>query len=61
MSILRNHLVLMLIYAISAALFFSLLWKNTRAERIRFFVIVFAALFVGGIILGWVMFPFPLR
>lgn len=61
MSILRNHLVLMVIYAIATALFFALLWKNTRAERVRFFLVVFAALFVGGLVLGWAMFPFPLR
>lgn len=61
MSALRNHIVLMLIYAIATALFFSLLWKSTRAERIRFFLFVFLSLFFGGIALGWVMFPFPLR
>ena len=61
MTLLRNHLVLMFIYAGATALFFALLWKNTRDERIRFFVKVFAGLFFGGIALGWVMYPFPLR
>jgi cytochrome bd-type quinol oxidase subunit 2 len=60
-SLLRNHIVLMVIYAIATALFFTLLWKNDRAERIRFFFFVFLSLFLGGIALGWVMFPFPLR
>jgi hypothetical protein len=60
-SLLRNHIVLMLIYAIAAALFFALLWKPSRAERIRFFLEVFAALFIGGIALGWLMYQFPLR
>lgn len=61
MSILRNHIVLMLIYAVATALFFSLLWKRGRTERIRFFLFVFLSLFLGGIALGWAMFPFPLR
>jgi len=61
MSVLRNHVVLMLIYAITTAVFFSLLWKSTRAERIRFFFFVFLSLFFGGIALGWVMYPFPLK
>jgi len=61
MSVLRNHVVLMLIYAIATAVFFSLLWKSTRAERIRFFFFVFLSLFFGGIALGWVMYPFPLK
>lgn len=61
MSLLRNHVILMFIYAMATALFFALLWKPTRTERIRFFAFVFLSLFVGGIALGWVMYPFPLR
>jgi hypothetical protein len=51
----------MFFYAVLTGLFFSLLWKNTREERIRFFVVVFASLFIGGIALAWLMYPFPIR
>jgi len=51
----------MFIYAVATALFFTLLWKSGRRERIRFFLFVFLSLFFGGIALAWVMFPFPLR
>lgn len=63
MSLLRNHMVLMLLYATATALFFTLLWKQheARAVRIRFFLLVFSSLFFGGIALGWAMYPFPLR
>ncbi|HKO58543.1 MAG TPA: hypothetical protein VJ276_21940 [Thermoanaerobaculia bacterium] len=61
MSLLRNHVVLMFLYAAATALFFALLWKDEKQERIRFFVRVFVALFVGGLALAWVMYPFPLR
>lgn len=61
MSLLRNHVVLMFVYALGTALFFTLLWKHGRADRIRFFLFVFFSLFIGGIALGWAMFPFPLR
>src|SRR4029077_3664003 len=61
MSLLRNHIVLMFIYAVATSLFFALLWKTTRHERLRFFFLVFCALFIGGSALGWVMYPFPLR
>lgn len=61
MSLLRNHAVLMLLYALATAAFFALLWKQERKERIRFFVFVFLSLFFGGIALGWAMFPFPIR
>lgn len=57
----RNHAVLMFLYAIATAFFFTLLWKQERRERIRFFLFVFLSLFFGGIALGWAMFPFPIR
>ena len=61
MSLLKNHVLLMFIYAVATALFFTLLWKQGKSERIRFFLFVFVSLFFGGIALGWAMYPFPLR
>jgi cytochrome bd-type quinol oxidase subunit 2 len=61
MSLLRSHIVLMLIYAVATALFFTLLCNKERPERLRFFFFVFLSLFFGGIALAWVMFPFPLK
>ena len=61
MSLLRNHIVLMVLYAAATAAFFALLWKHDRRERIQFFVVVFFSLVIGGIALAWVMYPFPLR
>ena len=61
MSFLRGHMVLMFLYALLLALFFALLWKTERAERIRMFLIIFCSLFFGGIALGWVMYPFPVK
>jgi cytochrome bd-type quinol oxidase subunit 2 len=60
-SLLRNHIVLMFLYAVATALFFALLWKEERRERIRTFLTIFCALFFGGIALGWLMYPLPLR
>jgi hypothetical protein len=59
--VLRNHIVLMFLYAVAAGLFFALLWKSGRQERIRFFWLVFISLFFGGVALAWVMYPFPIR
>lgn len=61
MSFLRNHIVLMFYYAAATGLFFALLWKHGRRERIRFFLLIFVSLFFGGIALAWAMYPFPLR
>lgn len=49
----------MFVYAVLAGVFFALLWKHERREQIRLFVIVFLSLFVGGIALAWLMYPFP--
>ncbi len=61
MSILRSHIVLMFLYAVATGLFFALLWKNEKSDRIRLFVIIFCSLFFGGVILSWLMYPFPMK
>ena len=58
---LKSHIFLMFFYAVLTGIFFALLWKDEKRERIRLFLIVFASLFIGGIALAWLMFPFPLR
>jgi Flp pilus assembly protein TadB len=58
-SVLRDHIVLMFLYAAATALYFALLWRETRGERIRSFLVIFCSLFFGGILIGWAMFPFP--
>jgi len=61
MTLLRSHIVLMFFYAAATGVYFALLWKTTREERIRFFLLVFCSLFFGGIALAWLMYPFPLK
>jgi hypothetical protein len=63
MSFLRSHLALMFLYAALTALYFTLLWKSGHRpdQRVRFFFLVFCSLFFGGMALGWLMYPFPLR
>jgi uncharacterized membrane protein YwzB len=55
----RTHLGLMVFYAAMTGLFFALLWKRERNEQIRVFIMIFLSLVVGGIVAGWLMFPFP--
>jgi len=61
MTALQNHSLLMFVYAVCVGAFFAILWKETRAERIRLFLVIFCSLFVGGVILAWMMYPFPLK
>jgi hypothetical protein len=60
-SLLRSHVLLMLIYSVATATFFAFLWRTRREDRIRFFIIIFTALFIGGILISWMMYPFPGR
>ena len=59
MSFFRTHLVLMFFYALATAIFFALLWKEKRRDRIRTFLVIFFSMFLGAIALGWVMYPLP--
>jgi hypothetical protein len=45
----------MFVYALATALFFALLWRNERRDRIRLFAIIFCSLFLGAIAVGWAM------
>ena len=59
MTLLKTHAALMFLYAFCTALFFALLWRETKRERIRTFLVIFCALFFGAIALGWLMYPAP--
>lgn len=61
MSLLTNHITLMFVYAVTTGVFFTLLWKEQKEERIKFFLLVFCSLFFGGIALSWLMYPFPIK
>ncbi|MCP4203010.1 MAG: hypothetical protein GY769_13895 [bacterium] len=54
-----NHVLLMTVYALIVSTFFAFLWRRTRAARIRLFVQLFIGLMGGGILLAWLMYPFP--
>lgn len=55
----RHHISLMFIYAFLTAAFFALLWREQKRDRIRMFLVIFCSLFVGGMVVGWAMYPFP--
>lgn len=56
-----GHLSVMFLHALILAVFFGLLWKRERRDRIRLFLQVFLGLFLGGIALAWLMYGFPAR
>jgi asparagine N-glycosylation enzyme membrane subunit Stt3 len=54
-----DHFIIMTVYAVLVSVFFALLWREERRERLRLFGILLAALVLGGLAVAWLMYPFP--
>jgi uncharacterized membrane protein YfcA len=54
-----SHFLLMMLYAFLVSLFFSLLWRRGSRARVRLFLQLFLGMMLGGILLAWLMYPFP--
>ena len=54
-----DHFLIMTVYALLISLFFALLWRSGRRERVALFVKLFLALVVGALAVAWLMYPFP--
>lgn len=49
----------MLVYSTVVATFFATMFRDTSRERIRLGAILWLAMVGGGLLLAWIMFPFP--
>jgi uncharacterized membrane protein len=56
----QSHLVLLTLFAFFVSLIFALLSKDTVNEQVRFGGMLFAGFIVAALVLGWLMYPFPL-
>jgi uncharacterized membrane protein YfcA len=54
-----SHFFLMVLYALIVSLFFTLLWRRDRRQQIRLFLQLFLGMVVGGLLVAWLMYPFP--
>ena len=54
-----SHFFLMVLYALLVSLFFTLLWRRERREQLVLFLQLFLGMVGGGLIVAWLMFPFP--
>lgn len=54
-----SHFLLMVLYALVVSLFFTLLWRRERKEQIRLFLQLFLGMVGGGLLVAWLMYPFP--
>ena len=56
----RSHILLLVIFAFFVSLVFAVLAKDDGREQIRFGATLFGGFIVVAIVLGWLMYPFPL-
>jgi undecaprenyl pyrophosphate phosphatase UppP len=56
----RSHLLLMILFAFFVSLVFALLAKDESKDQLRFGAILLGGFIVAAIVMGWLMYPFPL-
>jgi hypothetical protein len=54
-----SHFLLMVLYALVVSSFFALLWRRGRREQIKLFLQIFVGMVGGGLLVAWLMYPFP--
>jgi hypothetical protein len=55
-----SHFFLLLLFSFFVSLVFAVLMKDRPREQLRLGAIVFGAFVLSALVLGWVMYPFPL-
>jgi hypothetical protein len=56
----RSHFLFLVLFAFFVSLTFALLTKDDVREQARFGGMMFAGFIVAALVLGWLMYPFPL-
>jgi hypothetical protein len=56
----RSHLLLMALFAFFVSLVFAVISKDDAREQLRFGGVMFGGFIVVAVVLGWLMYPFPL-
>ena len=54
-----SHLALMVVFAMFVAIAFASLLHDRPHDQLKFGARVFGAFVAGGLLLGWVLYPFP--
>jgi diacylglycerol kinase len=54
-----DHFFLLIWHALLISVFFAFLWRVDKKERIILFLKTFLIMVVGGVLVGWLMYPFP--
>jgi hypothetical protein len=57
--IVLSHFFLMVVYALLVSVFFTTLWRRGRRQQTLLFLQLFLGMVVGGLVVAWLMYPFP--
>ncbi len=55
-----SHFLLLVLFAFFVSLVFAVIAKDEAREQVRFGGLMFAGFLASAIVLGWLMYPFPL-
>jgi hypothetical protein len=56
----QSHVVLLVVFSFCVSLVFAVLLRDDPRSQLRFGGLVFGGFVLSAIVLGWLMYPFPL-
>ena len=56
----RSHILLLILFAFFVSLIFAVITKDDAREQARLGGLMFAGFIASAVVLGWLMYPFPL-
>ena len=57
---LNSHLLLLVVFALCVSIVFAALMRDDMDEQLRLGMKMFGGMIVTALILGWLMYPFPI-
>jgi hypothetical protein len=60
MFMLNSHLLLLVVFALCVSIVFAALMRDEMDEQVRLGMKMFGGMVVTALILGWLMYPFPI-
>lgn len=54
-----SHFLLMVLYSFLVSVFFAALWRRGVRDQAILFLQLFVGMVVGGLLIAWLMYPFP--
>jgi hypothetical protein len=56
----KSHVLLMMLFAFFVSLVFAVIAKDDVRDQVRVGGVMFGGFMVAAVLLGWLMYPFPL-